>query len=68
MNKETKEILLAQIEKLIAYGNTESTINPDLLQYLSMSDLISMRDSLMEKAGTLNDEDKRWLEQFKKYE
>jgi hypothetical protein len=68
MNEETKEILLVQIEKLIAYGSTKSTINPDLLQYLSMNDLISMRDNLMEKVGRLSDEDKKWLEQFKKYE
>ncbi|MFT7880356.1 MAG: hypothetical protein ABXS91_08185 [Sulfurimonas sp.] len=68
MNEETKEQLLAQIEKLIAYGSGESTINPELLAYLSMNDLISMRDSLMEKVGTLSEEDKAWLEQFKKYE
>lgn len=68
MNKETKETLLAQIEKLIAYGSEESTISPELLQYLSMNDLVSMRDSLMEKVGTLSEEDKKWLEQFKKYE
>ena len=68
MHKETKETLLAQIEKLIAYGSTESTINPDLLAYLSMNDLISIRDSLMEKVDRLSEEDKAWLEQFKKYE
>lgn len=68
MNEETKEILLVQIEKLIAYGSGESTINPDLLQYLSMSDLVSIRDSLMERTGQLSEDDKKWLEQFKKYE
>ena len=30
-----KEILLADIEKLIAYGREEPTINPALLAYLS---------------------------------
>lgn len=68
MHKETKEELLIQIEKLIAYGHTEPTINPALLTYLSMNDLISMRDNLLEKTGNLSDEDKAWLEQFKKYE
>ncbi|MDM5272246.1 hypothetical protein PGH07_08640 [Sulfurovum sp. zt1-1] len=68
MNEETKEILLSQIEKLIAYGSQETTINPDLLAYLSMDDLISMRNNLLEKVGKLSDEDKKWLEQFKKYE
>ena len=68
MNEETKEMLLAQIEKLIAYGSGESTINPALLEYLNMNDLISMRNNLLEKAGTLKEEDKAWLEQFKRYE
>ncbi|MDD2451826.1 MAG: hypothetical protein PHU67_07940 [Sulfurovum sp.] len=68
MNEETKEMLLAQIEKLIAYGSGESTINPVLLEYLSMNDLISMRNNLLEKAGTLSDEDKEWLGQFRRYE
>jgi hypothetical protein len=68
MNEETKEMLLAQIEKLIAYGSEESTINPALLEYLSMNDLISMRDNLIQKAGTLKEEDKEWLGQFRKYE
>ncbi|MDY0403762.1 hypothetical protein [Sulfurovum sp.] len=68
MNEETKEMLLAQIEKLIAYGSMESTINPVLLEYLSMNDLISMRNNLLEKAGTLSDEDKEWLGQFRRYE
>jgi hypothetical protein len=68
MNKETKDELLEQIEKLIAYGKEEPTINPDLLAYLSIEDLISIKESLMEKVGELSDEDKAWLEQFKKYE
>lgn len=68
MNEETKEMLLAQIEKLIAYGSEQSTINPALLEYLTVDDLTSMRNNLMEKAGTLKEEDKAWLEQFKKYE
>jgi hypothetical protein len=68
MNKETKEELLEQIEKLIAYGKEEPTISPALLAYLSIEDLVSMKKSLMEKVGELSDEDKAWLEQFKKYE
>lgn len=67
MNEETKETLLSQIEKLIAYGKEEPTINPTLLAYLSLEDLTSIRDSLMAKVGTLSKEDKAWLEQFKKY-
>ena len=66
--KQTKEELLADIEKLIAYGKEEPTINPVLLNYLSKNDLQSMKRNLLEKVSNLNDEDKAWLEQFKKYE
>lgn len=65
---QTKEELLADIEKLIAYGRNESTINPDLLAYLSIEDLINTKAKLMARVGKLSEEDKAWLEQFKKYE
>jgi len=68
MNAQTKEELLADIDKLISYGKEESTINPDLLAYLSIDDLISIKKKLLEKVNILSEEDKEWLEQFKKYE
>ena len=68
MNEETKESLLAQIEKLISYGKEEPTINPSLLEYLSIEDLTAVRNSLIDKVGKLSDEDRSWLEQFKKYD
>ena len=71
MNKEnehSKEELLTDIEKLIAYGREEPTINPALLEYLSIEDLISTKKKLLERVGTLSEEDKAWLQQFKKYE
>ena len=67
-NKQTKEELLADIEKLIAYGREEPTINPALLEYLEIDDLISTKKKLLQRVGTLSEEDKEWLEQFKKYE
>ena len=66
--KPTKENLLADIEKLISYGRDEPTINPSLLAYLEIDDLISTKKKLLERVGKLSDEDKEWLEQFKKYE
>jgi hypothetical protein len=63
-----KEVLLAQIEKLIAYGRDEPTINPTLLEYLSIEDLENTKAKLLERVGTLSEEDKTWLEQFKQYE
>ena len=63
-----KEILLKEIEALISYGKEEPTINPELLQYLEINDLKSIKESLLRKVSILSDEDKAWLEQFKKYE
>jgi len=65
---QTKEELLADIEKLIAYGRDEPTINPALLEYLEIDDLINTKAKLLERVGVLSDEDKQWLEQFKKYD
>lgn len=67
-NEPTKEKLLADIEKLIAYGRKEPTINPNLLVYLEVEDLINTKAKLLERVGKLSDEDKEWLEQFKKYD
>jgi len=66
-NEEIKKILLTEIEKLIAYGREESTINPALLAYLSIEDLQNTKAKLLERVGTLSEEDKAWLEQFKTY-
>ena len=66
-NEHSKEKLLADIEKLIAYGRSEPTINPALLEYLEVADLINTKAKLLERVGKLSDEDKAWLEQFKKY-
>ena len=66
-NEPSKEKLLADIEKLIAYGRDEPTINPALLEYLEIEDLINTKAKLLERVGKLSEEDKIWLEQFKKY-
>lgn len=67
-NEKSKEELLKEIDELIAYGKKDPTINPALLRYLEIDDLISIKTKLLEKVGTLSQEDKEWLEQFKKYE
>jgi len=64
----SKNELLKEIDQLIAYGKEEPTINPDLLAFLSQDDLISIKAKLLERINILSDEDKAWLEQFKKYE
>jgi hypothetical protein len=67
-NPQNKEALLKEIDTLISYGREEPTINPDLLAYLSIEDLVNIKAKLLEKVNILTDEDKAWLEQFKKYE
>ena len=65
MKGTTKEELLKEIEKLMAYGKEDPTINPSLLEYLDLETLISIHDSLKEKTATLKEEDKEWLRQFR---
>ena len=65
---QTKEKLLKDIEELISYGREEPTINPALLAYLEIDDLLSTKKKLLERVGKLTQEDKDWLEQFKKYD
>ena len=66
--ESSKKELLSDIEKLIAYGKNDPTINPDLLAYLKISDLQSIKAKLLDRVNTLSQEDKEWLEQFKKYD
>ena len=65
-NIQSKEELLQEIEALISYGKEEPTVNPDLLTYLSIEDLQSIKAKLLERVNTLSEEDKAWLAQFRK--
>lgn len=67
-NEPNKQTLLAEIEELISYGSDEPTINPDLLEYLEISDLVGIKKKLLLRVGKLSEADKEWLEQFKKYD
>ena len=64
--KNEKEILLVEIDKLIAYGKEEPTINPALLEFLEVSDLLSIKKNLLNRVGKLSQDDKKSLEHFKK--
>ena len=66
---KTKEELLKEIESLLTYKPEQKLeINPNYLEYLELEDLESIKSSLLQKIGVLTEEDKRWLEQFKKYD
>jgi len=66
---KTKEELLKEIESLLTYNPEQKLeINPNYLEYLELEDLESIKRSLLKKIGVLSEEDKGWLEQFKKYD
>ena len=66
---KTKEELLKEIERLLAYNPEQKLeINPNYLEYLEIEDLESIKSTLLKKVGVLKEEDKDWLEQFKKYD
>jgi len=66
---KTKEELLKEIESLLTYKPEQKLeINPNYLEYLEVDDLESIKRSLLQKIGVLTEEDKEWLEQFKKYD
>ena len=68
MNETKKEELLAEIEKLMAYGRQESTIDPALLRYLDEEALLSMIEKLEKRRKNLIEEEREWLRQFRKEE
>ncbi|MEJ2437925.1 MAG: hypothetical protein P8Y43_07920 [Sulfurovaceae bacterium] len=63
-----KEKLLQEINALLSYGETEDTIDVSLLEYLELDMLENIKKSLQSRTSDLKEEDKEWLEQFKKYE
>jgi hypothetical protein len=64
-----KEELLKEIAHLLSYKPQETLeINPNYLNYLDLTDLVSIKKGLIEKLGKLSNEDREWLEQFKRYD
>ena len=63
-----KEKLLQEINALLSYGETKDTIDVSLLEYLELDMLENIKKSLQSRTSDLKEEDKEWLEQFKKYE
>jgi len=66
MNEREKEEQLAEIEKLMAYGRKDPTIDPSLLKYLDSEALQSIVDKLRKRRENLIEEEKEWLSQFRK--
>ncbi|MBN2768423.1 MAG: hypothetical protein JXQ68_04925 [Campylobacterales bacterium] len=62
-----KEKLLQEINALLSYGEEKDFIDVSLLEYLKLDALENIKKSLIDKTSDLKEEDKEWLEQFKKY-
>ena len=65
----SKKELLTEIEALLAYKPEQKLeINPNYMDYLEISDLESIKNSLLKKIGKLDKDALAWLEQFKRYD
>ena len=64
-----KQQLIKDIQNLLnSYSDKDTTsINPDLLEFMDKDTLISIIDSLLKQKESLLEENKEWLEKFKKY-
>lgn len=67
----TKEELIKDIETLLnSYDDKlpRTEINPALLAFMDEETLKSIIDSLLRQKENVNEDNKEWLEQFKKYD
>ena len=66
---EDKNILLNEIKELWQGENIEGfDIAPELLEYLELKDLQELKKRILNSMSNLNEEQKDWLFQFRKYE
>ncbi len=65
-----KQQLIEDIQNLLnSYSDVNKTsINPDLLEFMDESTLISIIDSLLDQKEDAKESDTEWLEKFKKYD
>ena len=65
---QRKEQLIKDIQQLLnSYnGIAQTTINPDLLEFMDEQTLLSIISSLLDQKEMAKEADKEWLEQFKK--
>ena len=67
----TKEELIKDIETLLnSHGDKapRTQINPALLAFMDEETLKSIIDSLLRQKESVNEDNREWLEQFKKYD
>jgi len=66
---DEKEKLLEEIKELWSSQSIPSfTIAPELLEYLELKDLQDLKVKILDSMSNLNEEQKEWLFQFRRYE
>jgi len=66
---EDKNRLLNDIKELWKSENIKSfDIAPELLEYLELTDLQKLKTRILSSLKELSNEQKEWLEKFKKYD
>ena len=66
---EDKKSLLNEIKELWSNKNIkEFDIAPELLEYLELKDLQELKARILNSMQNLTQEQKEWLEKFKKYD
>jgi len=69
--QNSKKELISDIEKLLNSYDCKTpptVINPSLLEFMDEETLKSIIDSLLRQIENVNEENRDWLEQFKKYD
>jgi len=65
---QDKIALINEIKELWSSKNIQKfDIAPELLEYLELKDLQELKERILKSLSTLTQEQKDWLEQFKKY-
>jgi len=65
---QDKLTLINEIKELWKSKNIENfDIAPELLEYLELRDLIELKAKILKSKSNLNEEQKDWLMQFRKY-
>ena len=62
-----KTELLQEIEEILSKYDGEMEISPYVLEYLDESELEKIKQNLLKKQENVIENNREWLEQFKKY-
>jgi len=67
MQEKTKKELLAEIEEILEKYKADIEIDSYVLKYLDGKELKNIKAKLLKKQEKVIEDNRDWLEQFKKY-